>query len=291
MNEQSARDTKVSVIVPARNAVTTIGEQLDALASQTFEGSWEVIVADNGSTDDTVGKVRQWADRLPDLRIVPCGERLGKSYAVNVATRTARGTLIAYCDADDIVSTVWLASLVHALDEHVLVAGPTDLSRLNPRRLYSWRRDLGWQQPFRWRGYLTSVFGGNMAVRRETFDLVGGFDEALSSCEDYDFAFRVQLTGAAIEFVPEAVLHYRLREGWSYFRRSVDYGIGHVELYRRFRNEGLRRGTLLGVARLVAAGFGAPLVLFPKYRYGWITLAGVELGRLRGSLRTRTLFL
>ncbi|MFA7097562.1 MAG: glycosyltransferase, partial [Gammaproteobacteria bacterium] len=61
---------KLSVIIPCLNAERTIGEQLAALAGQRWPERWEVIVADNGSTDGTLAVVRSFADRLPGLRVV-----------------------------------------------------------------------------------------------------------------------------------------------------------------------------------------------------------------------------
>jgi glycosyltransferase involved in cell wall biosynthesis len=290
VTEQPEPAIEVSVVVAARDAAATIGEQLHALGAQTFEGRWEVIVVDDGSNDGTAEIARRWADRIPVLTVLSSVDSRGSSHARNTGTRAARGRLIAYCDADDVVSDRWLAGLVSALSSNALVTGPIDLARLNAYRVYSWRRPLR-QLQLPWRGYLTPVIGCNMAVPRETFDLVGGFDEALASCEDWDFAFRVQLAGGRLGFDPDALVHRRLRRGWAYFRRQFDYGVGHVGLYCRFRHRGLRRDLLSGAARLAGALLGAPLVLVPKYRYHWITVAGEEFGRIKGSMVARTLFL
>ncbi|HUC36956.1 MAG TPA: glycosyltransferase [Acidimicrobiales bacterium] len=291
MTAQPPEFPEVSVVMPARDAAATIAFQLAALADQSFDRAWELIVVDDGSRDETAEVAARWADRFPSFKILATAEPRGQSHALNIGTRAARGRLIAYCDADDVVSTRWLAGLTSALSEASMVTGPFDLAMLNPPRLYSWRPSPMWQRLPRWRGYLAPVINANMGVRAETFENLGGFDEELTTCEDYDFSFRVQLAGGTIGFARDAVLHYRLRRGWPYFRRLYEYGLGHVELYHRFRNQGLRRGIVRGTARLVAAGLGAPVVVIRKYRYGWITLAGVELGRLRGSLRKRTLFL
>jgi glycosyltransferase involved in cell wall biosynthesis len=282
---------EVSVVVPVRNGAATIGQQLDALASQSFDGIWDVVVVDDASTDGTAEVASRWSDKLPSLRVLTLAEHGGASYAYNVGTRAALGPCVAYCDADDVVSSRWLAAMMSGLQRDSITTGPLDLTRLNPRRLYAWRRSP-WADPLPpWNGFLVPVINANMAVHVETFESLGGFDETLDTNEDYEFAFRAQLAGASIGFVPDAVVHYRLRHGLPYFRREYQYGLGHVELYRRFRHVGMRRNWLRGFVRLAGAVLGAPLVLIPKYRYGWITLAGVELGRLEGSLRYRTLFL
>ena len=277
--------------MPVRNGAATIEAQLAALSAQTFRRPWEVVVVNDASTDDTAAIAMLWINKVPRLSILSLVESRGESHARNVGTRASRGPLVAYCDADDVVSEKWLENIVQPLSQHAMATGPIDLSQLNPIGRYSWRRASRIAELPRWMGFLAPVVGCNMAVRRETFDLMGGFDELLVSGQDYDFAFRVQLAGESIGFAPHALVHQRLRAGWSYFRRSFEYGLGHVELYRRFRDKGLRPQRIRGAARLVGAGLGAPLALVPKYRYGWLLLAGMELGRLKGSTIARMLFL
>jgi glycosyltransferase involved in cell wall biosynthesis len=110
--EQATVD--VSVVIPVRNAADHLEEQLAALASQTYEGSWEVVVADNGSTDASLEVVRSWALRVPHLEIVDASDRAGPSHARNVGAAAARGRVLAFVDADDVAAPTWLAELVAA---------------------------------------------------------------------------------------------------------------------------------------------------------------------------------
>ena len=65
---------KLSIVIPCRNAARTIAVQLDALCAQQWRGGWEVIVADNGSTDGTQAIVEGYSRRLPGLRLIDaCG--------------------------------------------------------------------------------------------------------------------------------------------------------------------------------------------------------------------------
>jgi Glycosyl transferase family 2 len=84
---------RISVIVPARDPAATIGGQLAALAAQRYEGSWEVIVADNGSADATVAD--RWIGRIPGLRVVDASGRRGASHARNVGIAASRGDFLA----------------------------------------------------------------------------------------------------------------------------------------------------------------------------------------------------
>ena len=116
----AAGSCELSVVIPARNAADTIGVQLESLARQRFDRPWEVVVVDNGSTDDTRAVAQSFADRLPSLRIVDASERQSIGYARNRGVEAARGRLIAYCDADDAVSEGWLEAIA---------AGPRPLRR------------------------------------------------------------------------------------------------------------------------------------------------------------------
>jgi glycosyltransferase involved in cell wall biosynthesis len=292
VNPRSDDQPEVSVVMPARDAAGFVEAQLDALAAQDFEGSWELVVVDDGSTDGTPDVVARWNERLPCLTLLSLAQSRGQSHAYNLGARNARAAVVAFCDADDIVSSSWIRSLAGAIDENPIVTGPFDLARLNPDKLYRWRRGppvLG--RPTLWHGYLLAVNNANIAVRRALFEEVGGFDESLATGEDYDFGFRVQLAGATVGYAFGALVHYRLREGWPYFRRVYEYGRGHANLYLRFRDFGMRRRPVRGALRVLAAVVGIPIVVVPRYRYGWLTLAGTEAGRLAGSLGARTLFL
>jgi glycosyltransferase involved in cell wall biosynthesis len=290
MNDTQA--PKASVVMPARNAAATIAEQMGALAEQTFDEDWELIVVDDASTDATAEIAAEWSDKFQTLRILRCARPEGAAHARNKGTRAARGRFLAYCDADDVVSQRWLAGLVSVLSdsENSIASGPRDLSKLNSKRLYSWRK-ASMIHPGHEKGYLAEVSASNMAVRREAFDLVGGFDESLVTGEDCDFAWRIQLAGGAVGSTADAVVHYRLRHGWSYLGRYFQFGLGHVQQYVRFGPSGMPRSPCRGLLRVVAVALTAPAVLVPSYRYRWMSAAGIALGRLAGSIRLRVLYL
>jgi glycosyltransferase involved in cell wall biosynthesis len=71
----------ISIIIPCHNAARTIGCLLEAIAGQTWTDSWEVIVSDNGSTDDSLSVVERYRSRLRRLQIVQGLDRLGAGYA------------------------------------------------------------------------------------------------------------------------------------------------------------------------------------------------------------------
>jgi GT2 family glycosyltransferase len=81
----------VSVIISAHNAAATLGEQLDALMEQKWSGTWEIVIADNGSTDDTALLVNDFAERDSRVRLVEASGGVGAGYARIVAMEHAAG--------------------------------------------------------------------------------------------------------------------------------------------------------------------------------------------------------
>ncbi len=130
MSEQGSQ-LSLSVIIPVRNGADLLRYQLEALAQQDFDGQWETIVADNGSTDDLPAVIEQYAGRLPGLRRVDASGRVGASHARNVGVRAARGDHLLFVDADDVVSAGYLQAMHQALLGAPLTAGRLDVGALN----------------------------------------------------------------------------------------------------------------------------------------------------------------
>jgi glycosyltransferase involved in cell wall biosynthesis len=226
----------ISVVVPARDAAATLPAQLTALENQDFPGSWEVVVVENASTDETRDVIDTWASRRPEIRSIS-SEVAGASRARNLGVRASRGRLVLLCDADDVVAPGWVSAMVEALAEHDLVGGPLEFERLNHPRIP--RPDVSVDSR------LPTVFGmpyavsANMGFRRAAFDLIGGFDESIGVGEDMDFGWRAHRMGLRLGTAPAAIVHYRLRSTLEgYLRQQYRYARGHAHAYAKHRAEG-----------------------------------------------------
>src|SRR5690349_18587996 len=102
---------RLSVVIPCYNSATTLGDQLTALAGQRTRYSWEVLIADNGSRDDTVAVATAFRNRMPLLRIVDASSRRGAAYARNAGARAACGAALLFCDADDVMGEGYLEAM------------------------------------------------------------------------------------------------------------------------------------------------------------------------------------
>jgi glycosyltransferase involved in cell wall biosynthesis len=285
----------VSVVIPAYNPGTLLDDQLRALAQQTFAGTWEVVVADNGTTD---GSLDGLAGRVAglDLRVVDASARSGPSYARNTGVREARGDWVALCDADDVVAPGWLEALFAARDGHDVVSGAMETARLNPAESVLARgRSSLWTElrpgPC---NFLPIVESANLLVRRADFLELGGFDESMPNGEDVDFSWRAQLAGLTLGMAPDAVVHYRFRPTpLGAYRQMVGYESAHPNLFRLFRDRGARRDRWWETAaRAFWVVTRSPYAFMGlRRRYVWFCIAGGMVGRLKGSWRYRTLYL
>jgi glycosyltransferase involved in cell wall biosynthesis len=262
--------TRLSVVMACRNGGDTIGRALGAIVAQEWDAPWELILADNGSTDETVRIFQDLARQRPDvaMRVIDAGARRGRSFALNSAIRQARGDMILLADDDDEVEPGWLCALGAALETSAIVGAATEFRALNPQwvldyRLWDSARETGMQYRYQ-NGYLPKlpfVSGHCMGFTRRLFDELGGFDESYIGGQDIDFSLRAQLRGHEVRIVPEAVVHYRFRDTVPSIRRQAQtYAKYQVKLSNEFPDlarpwrraggpSGARRGAWGGGSR------------------------------------------
>ncbi len=182
----------ISVVVPVRNGMPWLEEQLRALAAQQCAEPWEVVVADNGSDRrQRRGGPRDGPTGHDDR---PRGRRLGRPRAGGGPQRRRAGRPAATCWPSATPTTScsrggWPPAS-RPCDEADVVAGVFDFWSLNGRPASA-------LQPAATRqlGFLPAGLGANLAVRRRAFEAVGGFDEELVIGEDIDLCWRLQLRG------------------------------------------------------------------------------------------------
>jgi glycosyltransferase involved in cell wall biosynthesis len=284
----------LSVVIPARNEAGTISDQLDALADQEWTGAWEVVVVDNGSTDTTPDLVTARARRDPRVRLVRALERAGLNYARNVGIGATRGRAFVLCDADDLVAPGWVAAMGTALAGSELVTGVLELDRLNPRWLADSRGRGDERGLPTFHGIFPTVHGNNMGMQRWAWDRLGRFDEdVLIGSDDVELSMRAWQAGVPVQFVPDAVVHYRYRpEPSALWRQGRNYGRSRPLVVRRLRDRGLEcPGPFSGWRSWLWLVAHLPSLRTREGRAAWTWVAGNRVGQLEGSIRYRALFL
>jgi glycosyltransferase involved in cell wall biosynthesis len=222
------------VIVPCYNAAETIAVQLEALANQQWPEPWEVIVANNGSTDESMAIVERYRHRLPNLRIVDASARRGAAHASNVGAEAAKGEAIVFCDADDEVAPGWVAAIGEALSKHDFVASRFETKKLNAPMFYRKHTQEERLMMASYPPYLPHAGGCGLGVKRLLYEAIGGFDESLLYLYETDFCFRLQLAKVQLHFIPDAVVHIRFRNSWpGMYQQSRGYSEYSVLLYKK----------------------------------------------------------
>ncbi len=211
-----------SVIIPHFNGVRHLATCFKALRAQTY-ANLEIILADNGSTDESVAFTRQ---NFPEVKIIELGQNFGLTGAINRAIEQAKGEIIAPLNNDTEATPPWAECLATALLTHQEAGMAVSKLMLFDRRdtIHSagdgfgtnglpinrgvWQKDNG---QFDHDRYIFGGCGGAVAYRRKMLDDIGRFDEDLFMyLEDVDLNWRAQIAGYRAVFVPQAVVYHQL---------------------------------------------------------------------------------
>ena len=273
----------VAVVIPVGSVHSVLAEQLASVLAQNDVSLREVVLSVNTTQAAVVAGVRSVVDSCGDsrIRIVDSSDHKGAAHARNVGAAATSCPVIAFCDADDLVHAGWLSALVSGLGAFDAVSG--DVVDVFPDdRMRRWYPSTtsGELNRFLDKPYLLT---GNLAIRREAFDAVTGFDETLTRCEDIAISWSLLRAGYSVGHADGAIIDYRHRDGIrAMLRQHYSYGRGMSEVLRLF-------GTPAAEGRIASSPLG---MLRPNGQLtaGW-SVAGVlrrsaiAAGRLRGLVR------
>jgi cellulose synthase/poly-beta-1,6-N-acetylglucosamine synthase-like glycosyltransferase len=231
--DRRERWPRVSVVVCNYNGGRTLRETLDSLVALDYP-DYEVILVEDGSTDDSRVIAREFTDRFRVLE----QENRGLSVARNVGAKAATGEIVAYIDSDAFADADWLRHLVIALESgdfqgvggpnltpasDGLVAQYIALCPGNPTHVLKDNTRA------------EHVAGVNMAFRREALLGLGGFDPVHRTAgDDVDICWRFEDAGMELAFAPAAIVwHHRRPSIRTYLRQQAGYGVAENQLERK----------------------------------------------------------
>ena len=287
---------KFSVIIPCFNAADTISVQLEALAGQRWSEPWEVIVSDNGSTDESLKIVERYRERLPSLRIVDSSDRRGAAHARNLGVLAATGDAFLFCDADDEVAPGWLAAMGEAVFRHDFVTCRLDSEKLNAPWLQKSWNNAQRDGPIQFYP-LYLPFGGSFSigVKRVLHEAVGGFDESVFGVEDIDYCWKIQLAGTKLHFVSHTAVYYRYPKKFSrMYSQMRGIGQNSALLYKRYQQLGMPRLSQTWKTPIFILIKLLKLLLRIRSKQdlaAWVRAFGLRMGRLQGSIKRRVMYL
>jgi len=200
---------RVSVVIPTFNCATCVTQAIDSVAAQTMRDV-EVIVVDDGSTDDTRQVLERYI-RQPAFRYVFQDNR-GVAAAKNTGARLAETEYIAFLDADDALVPEALQQMVAALDASGASWCLTDIWKVYGDRRERQRTHVPAADPLH--AILEEDFvRRGIFFRRGEFRDVGMFDEALRTREDWDLGIRMFRMGKPFAYLDRPLCMYVRREG------------------------------------------------------------------------------
>lgn len=276
------------MVIPCLDAADVLPRQLQALAAQHVTRSWEVVVVDNGSADDSVQVAKSFDDRLPRLQVVN-EPRRGRHHACNAGVDATAAPCVLFVDADDEVHPGYVDAMAEALDSSAAAASAFDHERLAVGEPVGLVQVTGLVDGF---GFLPFAGGGSLGVQRDVFLAVGGF-QPVPFAEDVDLSWRLQLAGYEIAFVPEARIAIAQRHDLrSMFRQHRRFGEAQAFLYQRYAASGMpRRGVGAVAAEWRRSLLGILASRDRGQRSRAVRRLARNLGRLIGSVRAHVVYL
>ncbi|MGC1810724.1 MAG: glycosyltransferase family 2 protein [Candidatus Binataceae bacterium] len=285
---------RVSVIIPVHNGEDTVARAIDSALSQTYKDNVEVIVINNGSTDQTAKVLESYAERI----IILDEPALGVARARNTGVAAARGKYLAFLDADDEWMPEKLARVVPLLEAdpecvlayHDGIITDTDGTVIRESACPAGHdAALSLESLIKYSGLGLPILFDSVVLRRDIFDRVGGFNEQLESAEDVWLQINAREIGH-FRYLPEALMKRQQgispsRENWyiagAYSLRSLireRYGSKvdsrHLEVVLKWAAlEALRRDERsLARRRYLAATIQRPVQI-----KGWLALIATFL--------------
>ena len=247
----------VSVLLPARDAAPTIEAALASLRRQTLE-TWECVVVDDASRDDTARRVEAQADRDPRLVLVRTADH-GIAGALTTGLARCRGRYVARMDADDLMRRERLERQVTALEADSTLAAVGARVRIFPRagmrdglRAYEgWLNAIDTPERVRAEAFVENpIVHPTLCARRDLLAHYGW--RACGWPEDYDLVLRLLGAGLRLAVVPQRLLAWRDHPS-RLTRTHADYALERITACKAYH---LARGLLAARDRYVLWGHG-----------------------------------
>lgn len=230
------KEPHVSIIVPTHNRNSIVGACIESLFALSYPADrYEVIIVNDGSTDDTEKTLSAYREKAPCAYRWFTQKNSGISAARNAGIRRAKGEVICFTDDDCVANKNWITELLRGFNKESVggVGGCVKSVRTGSvYERYSEEAGLLSQKKFRSMNYLV---GCNAAYRKSVLDKVGGFDTFLNACEDMDLAIQTQFRGYTLVYAHDAIVCHQHRATLKgLFSQQYRNGMGYMRLHKKY---------------------------------------------------------
>ncbi|HPQ39173.1 MAG TPA: exopolysaccharide biosynthesis polyprenyl glycosylphosphotransferase [bacterium] len=226
--------TEVTVVIPAYNAEATLEKCLAALSDQTLDREYyEIIVVNDGSTDDTAKIARNY-----DVRVLDQSNQ-GPAMARNTGAADARGEIIVFTDADCVADRQFLEEMIRPFSDPSIV-GVKGVYRTQQTRLWARFAQIEFMERYAKLERSESIdFVDSYAAafRKRVFNQVGGFDPhfPVANNEDVDLSYKIAGMGYPMVFNPRAIVYHTHPDSMTrYLKLKFSRAYWRMLVYRRF---------------------------------------------------------
>jgi GT2 family glycosyltransferase len=282
----------VSIIVPTLNGASRIGNCLDALLRQAGHRKVEILVVNDGSTDDTVDMVQAY----PGVRLITQANA-GPAAARNRGASEASGAIILFTDDDCVPNSDWLDAMLKPFDDSQIV-GAKGVYRTRQKELVARFVQIEYEDRYRLMAGFDSidfVDTYSAAFRRERFSELNGYDPSfpLACAEDIELSYRMSARGWKMKFVPDAVVYHTHPDTLlRYLKKKYKFAFWRVLAVRKNPSKGLRDSHTPQMMKLqllfmpsLLLGAAVDLAIRPRVPISALVLAGFLASTLPFAIR------
>ena len=229
-----------SVVIPTFNGGSRIGNCLDSLVKQTTSRDVEILVVDDGSTDNTAGVV----GRYSSVRLIS-QSNAGPAAARNRGALEAQGTILLFTDDDCVPMPDWLDAMLGAFKDPSVV-GTKGVYRTHQKSLAARFVQIEYEDKYRLMSGLSSIDfidTYSAGFRRDRFLEMSGYDTSfpVACAEDVELSYRMSARGWKMTFVPAAIVYHTHPDTfWRYLKKKYKFAFWRVLAVRKNPSKGVR---------------------------------------------------
>ena len=277
----------VSIIIPTFNGASRIGNCLDALLNQTAGRDAEILVVNDGSTDNTADFVARYSD----VRLIT-QSNAGPAAARNRGAQEARGTIILFTDDDCVPTADWRAAMTEPFKDPSIV-GTKGTYRTRQRNLAARFVQIEYEDKYRLMSALPQIDfidTYSAGFRRDRFLEMGGYDTSfpVACAEDVELSYRMSARGWNMKFVPHAIVYHTHPDTLrKYFTKKYKFAFWRVLAVRKNPNKAMKDSHTPQLMKLqllftpvLLLAIAADLVLRPRAPVSFLVCAAFLLSTL-----------
>lgn len=227
----------VSVLLPAHNEEEVIEDTINSIFTSDYSGKIEVIVINDGSTDNTAKIVKAMQKKDKRIKLFNTNH-IGKSRALNFGVTKAKFDYLLFLDADSSIEANTLREIVQPLSDKKIAASSGSVRAKITSNPLTWFQDFEYILSSGWR-YISSLIGsvsvlpGFFVIRKNVFLKIGGFS-ADTLTEDFDITLSIKKFGYEATMNPKAVMYTTTPSNIkSLFRQRIRWGRGNFQVIRK----------------------------------------------------------